>query len=125
MTKNTAQRQSLGTWECTHKIQIPSAVHEADYLQIEKYLKELDGIISIKTIPKRKAIKVRYDQLLTNFDAILEKLNEIGFPPSNSWWNRKKALWFQSLDSNARINANLPPPPCCSNPRGITRSKKR
>lgn len=124
MINKSVPPQSLGTWESTHKILIPSIVHEADGFQIEKHLQEIDGIITVKIYPKRKAIKVRYNQLLIDFRGLLEKLEEIGFPSSNSWWNRTRAAWFQSLDSNAKTNANLPPPQCCSSPKGLTKNKK-
>jgi hypothetical protein len=45
---------------------------------------------------------------------VVRLLEEQGFPPSNNWWARVKASWFQFTDSNARENANLPPPACCN-----------
>ncbi|MEJ1354601.1 MAG: cation transporter [Candidatus Sedimenticola sp. (ex Thyasira tokunagai)] len=113
-----------GAWDASHWINIPSLNHEADGLQIDHILKALSGVHEVNVSISTRKIYIIYDQTQTDFQQIQEKLEEIGFPASNSWWSRKKADWFQYLDTNARANANAPTPPCCSNPKGLNTGKK-
>ncbi|MEJ1298035.1 MAG: cation transporter [Candidatus Sedimenticola sp. (ex Thyasira tokunagai)] len=113
-----------GAWDTGHWINIPSLNHEADGLQIDRILKALSGVHEVNVSISTRKIYIIYDQTQTDFQKIQEKLEEIGFPASNSWWSRKKADWFQYLDTNARANANAPTPPCCSNPKGLNTGKK-
>ncbi|MES9899910.1 MAG: heavy-metal-associated domain-containing protein [Sedimenticola sp.] len=113
-----------GVWDTSHQISIPSLNHEADGLQISQFLNALTGMREVKISTSDQKVHVTYDQKQTNFQQIQEKLEEIGFPISGSWWSRRKADWFQYLDTNARANANEPTPPCCSNPKGLNTGKK-
>lgn len=108
-----------GAWDTRHWISIPSLNHEADAIQVERHLKPLPGVSLLQIDLASRRIRITYDQTMTCFDQILETLEEIGFPASDGWWSKKKATWFQYLDTNARQNANAPAPPCCSNPKGL------
>jgi hypothetical protein len=112
-----------GAWDTRHWITVPGLSHEADGLQLEHSLAQLDGMQRVQTIPGKRRIRVTYDQTRVDFQQILERMESIGFPASDSWWSLRKAEWFQYLDRNARENANAPEPPCCSNPKGITKDR--
>ena len=114
-----------GVWDARHWIRIPGLSHEADVEAIERGLGDLPGIRKVLGYPNRRKIRVTYDQTATNFAAVMERLEEIGFPPASDWWSRKKAKWFDYMDHNARENANAPAPPCCSNPKGLNSSRRK
>ncbi|MES9856735.1 MAG: heavy metal-associated domain-containing protein [Sedimenticola sp.] len=116
--------QKHGVWDTCHRISIPSINHEADGMQIERHLKSLTGVKKVTVSVSTRQIHIAYDQTHTDFDQIQEKLEEIGFPSSDDWWSRKKAAWFQYLDTNARTNAKTPPAPCCGDPKGLNRGRK-
>ncbi|MES9906148.1 MAG: heavy-metal-associated domain-containing protein [Sedimenticola sp.] len=113
-----------GVLDASHRINIPSLNHEADGQQIDRILKAVSGVHEVNISISTRKIYITYNQMQTDFEQIQEKLEEIGFPASSSWWSRKKADWFQYLDTNARANANAPTPPCCSNPKGLDKGKK-
>ncbi|PLX61818.1 heavy-metal-associated domain-containing protein [Sedimenticola selenatireducens] len=114
-----------GVWDTRHWIAVPGLSHEADGLLLEQSLSALDGIRLVQIVPGRRRIRVTYDQTRIDFRQILERLESIGFPASDSWWSVRKAGWFQYLDRNARENAHAPEPPCCSNPKGIAPDRSR
>ena len=113
-----------GAWDARHWISIPSLSHQADGLQIERQLGRSPGIRAVHVFVASKKIRVTYDQTAIDFNQILENLSSIGFPVAGGWWWRKKAAWFQYLDSNAKSNAEAPSPPCCSNPKGLGASTR-
>ena len=114
-----------GAWDVRHWIRIPALRHEADGNAIVAELGKLQGIRRVKAYVVRKKIRVLYDQTKVDFHLIKNQLEQVGFPMADSWWWRQKEKWFQYLDTNARDNANAPPPPCCSNPKGIDRATRR
>jgi cation transport ATPase len=114
-----------GAWDTRHWIQIPALTHEADGLQIQKHLGMIDGVSHLQIEGRSRKLRITYDQRVIDYHEITQRLESIGFPPSENWWAKRKAAWFQYLDSNAKINASAPPPPCCSNPKGLEKRSQR
>ena len=114
-----------GAWDTRHWIKVPALSHDADGLQVQQHLAEIDGVGEVECHPGKRRIRVTYDQTRTDYDSLLQQLEVLGFPAANDWWSRQKGAWFQYLDRNARENANAPEPPCCSNPRGISGGRGR
>ena len=114
-----------GAWDVRHWISIPALGHEADGNAIAAALGKLQGMRRVRAYVGRKRIRVLYDQTKLDFYLIKDQLEQVGFPMADSWWWRQKENWFQYLDTNARDNANAPPPVCCSNPKGLDRSTRR
>lgn len=108
-----------GAWDTRHWIRVPSLSHDADGLQIVRYVEQLEGVRRVQVSMRSRKIRVAYDQTRVDYQRVLERLELAGFPASGNWWSRLKAGWFQYLDTTARDNAKAPPPPCCSNPRGV------
>ncbi len=103
-------------WEACRTIHLPALSHTADTMAVEKAISEADGIIQLQINLGQKRLKVLYNTTITNFLTISELLEDIGFPPDDSRWNRFKASWYVYLDENARNNARAPAPPCCNKP---------
>lgn len=114
-----------GAWDARHWIKVPALSHDADGLQVQSHLAEINGVGEVEYYPGKHRIRVTYDQTRIDYDSLLQQLEAHGFPAANDWWSRQKGAWFQYLDRNARENANAPEPPCCSNPRGISGSRGR
>lgn len=103
-----------GVWEVRRRIRIPALSHEADGVTLKRALEQYEGVRQAQAEPANQRIEVRYDASLIDFMTLLTVLEEQGFPAASSWIARLKANWYQFTDSNARENANLPPPACCN-----------
>jgi len=125
MSHTKARLKTEGAWEVKRDITLPSLSQERDTQLIMQHLKALPGLRGTQTDLKRQRVTVVYTQTQLDYGTVLQTLESIGFPTSQSRWSRMKANWLQFLDENGRENANAPPPPCCSNPRGIAPPRKR
>ena len=105
-----------GTWEVRRRIKIPALVHAADALAIERALGKLSGVRKAAANIDKHQVVVRYDITGSDYQTIVEVLENTGFPPLNNWWCRYKTKWFQYLDTNGRDSANAPISPCCNKP---------
>lgn len=114
-----------GAWDARHWVRVPSLVDKPQATKITQVLGEVPGIKTVMTYPKRQKIRVTYDQTKVNFCQIQAALEVADLPTADDWWSRSKAAWFQYLDQNAQVNANIPASPCCSNPTQILKQKKR
>ena len=114
-----------GAWDTRHWISIPGLAHEADEMQIENHLRQIIGVQKVEAKLHKKQIRITYDQTQTHFEQLLNCLRDIGFEANQNWWWRKKAAWFQYLDTNAKTNANAPAAVCCNDPKEITDRAKR
>lgn len=113
---HTTTPQFEGVWEVKRIISIPSLIHEDDAGMLIGLLEQLDGVKQVVPDITHRRLKVRYDASKANYHQLAMILEAQGFPPSRSWWSRLKGNWYQFTDSNARENANLPPPSCCNKP---------
>ncbi|MCW8907399.1 MAG: heavy-metal-associated domain-containing protein [Sedimenticola sp.] len=114
-----------GAWDTRHWINVPGLAHEADGMKLREQLGEITGVGGVECYPAKRRVRITYDQTRVDYHTLLQNLEALGFPASGGWWARQKGAWFQYLDRNARENANVPEPPCCSNPRGISGNRGR
>ena len=105
-----------GTWEVRRRIKIPALVHAADAMAVERAVGALSGVRKVATDVDKHQVDVRYDASQSAYQAIVEVLENAGFPPLDNWWSRVKGNWFQYTDTNAMDNAKAPPPACCNKP---------
>jgi len=97
-------------------VKIPSLVDSAGAIQLEDLLRALPDIQRVKTEWRRHRIVICYDPTRTAYETIIQALQNTKFSPSDTGWGRLKVKWFRFIDSNARDNANAPPPACCNKP---------
>ncbi|QYZ67438.1 MAG: hypothetical protein OI74_13620 [Gammaproteobacteria bacterium (ex Lamellibrachia satsuma)] len=116
MAKAQDPMKPVGTWEVRHRIKIPALVHAADAMVVERAVSALPGVCKVATDVEKHQVIVRYDATQSAYQVIADVLENTGFPPLDSWWSRFKGNWFQFSDTNARDNANAPPPACCNKP---------
>ena len=103
-----------GAWEVRRRIKIPALVHDADAMAVERAVKALSGVRQVVTNVDKHRVVVRYDASRLAYHAIVDVMENTGFPPSGNWWNRLKSIWFQFTDTNASENAKAPPAACCN-----------
>jgi len=104
-------------WEVKRKIRLSAApMHSAETGDIERILREIDGVLQVSAEGTRRAILVRYLVTKTDYQSLERTLEATGFPPANSRWERFKSNWYQNLDLTGRENAGARPSPCCSKP---------
>jgi copper chaperone CopZ len=124
MSHSRTNLSVTGTWEVKRHFTLPAVIHKRDAQVISERLGNLPGVHGTETNVHRHRVTVVYDITLVDYRHLLDALAETGFPAPETWWSRLKTYWFQSLDETGRENANAPAAPCCSNPRGIARTKK-
>ena len=83
---------------------------------MEAELGEMEGLHRLDFNMAKKQMTVDYDASRLSYQMIVDRLENIGFPASDSWWSRIKGGWYQYADSNLRDNAKAPPPTCCNKP---------
>jgi copper chaperone CopZ len=105
-----------GPWEVRRKINLPSLMHEADGMAVERVVGEIPGVLNVATDVEKQWVIVRYNARQLNYQNIVETLEKTGFPPRDNWWNRFKGNWYRFSDENARANAKAPPSACCNKP---------
>ena len=110
------QMKPAGAWKVRRRINIPALVHAADALAVEDAISALSGVRRVATDEEKHQVVVLYDARQTDFESIVEVLENTGFPPLDSWFSRLKGNWIQFTDTNARDNAKAPPPACCNKP---------
>jgi len=124
MSRSGANLSVKGAWEVKRHFTLRAVTHERDAQVITEHLGNLPGVRGTETSIRRHRVTVVYDITRLDYRLVLDALEEIGFPAPETWWSRLKTSWLQSLDETGRENANAPPAPCCSNPRGIVPRKK-
>ena len=105
-----------GTWEVRRRIRVPVLGHTADTMAVERVLGALSGVRMVAGNVAKRQVTVLYDAPVLDYRSIEEELQNMGFPPLDTWWSRFKGSWFQYTDTNARENANARPSPCCNKP---------
>jgi len=105
-----------GPWEVRRKINLPSMVHAADGMTVERVVREMPGVLNVASNVKKHQLVVRYNASLLNYHSIVDRIENTGFPPLDNWWNRFKSSLYRYSDDNARDNAKAPPPACCNKP---------
>ena len=105
-----------GVWEVRRRIKLPALVHADDTRAVERAVSALSGVRKVAMDVDKHQISVRYDARQSTYQAIVEVLENIGFPPLDDWWSRLKGSLYQYSDTNARDNAKAPPPACCNKP---------
>lgn len=106
----------VGAWEVRRRIKVPALVHDADAMAVERVLGPLPGIRKVAADASRQQVVVLYDITGADFQTILTSLEDVGFPPLDNWWSRRKMNWYQFTESNGRENAKAPPAACCNKP---------
>ncbi len=114
--KTLDQMKPAGAWEVRRRIKVPALAHDADAMAVERNLSPLPGVRKVAADATRLQVVVLYDITGTDYQTILASLEELGFPPLDNWWSRRKMSWYQFTDSNGRDNAKAPPPACCNKP---------
>ena len=94
-----------GAWDVRHWIKIPLLSDQGTADTIVEALTGLPGMKRIQVYPKRRRIRVLYDQTQLDFQSIRVSLRGIGYPMSDSWWWKNKGQWFQYLDRKVRNRA--------------------
>jgi len=112
--KTHESTKDVTSWEARRWIKIPALIHDADGAVIERALGEIAGVHRIGINLSKKRLIVEYDASKLSYQAIADVLEKTGFPPSNNWWSRIKAGWYEYADSNSRENAKVPPSACCN-----------
>ena len=105
-----------GAWEVKRRIKVPALGHAADAMAVERFLGPLPGIRKVAADATRQQVIVLYDITGVDFQSIVTSLENVGFPPLDNWWSRRKMSWYQFTDSNGRENAKAAPAACCNKP---------
>ena len=105
-----------GAWEVRRRIRIPALADAADAAAAESALGRLPGVRGVAADARTRQVAVRYDASRTAYREIAAALESAGFPPAGNWWGRLRGGWYQFSDTNARENAQAPPPACCNKP---------
>lgn len=114
--KSQDPMKPIGTWEVRRRIKVPALVHAADVIAVERAVRKLSGVRRMASDVEKHQVVVRYDASQSSYQAIVEVLENTGFPPLDNWWSRFKGNLYQYTDTNARDNAHAPPPACCNKP---------
>ena len=106
--------QPAGVWAVSRKVRIPSLSHEADGVTLARALEATDGVKRVTPHLAHRRLEICYDASVIDYRTLVKAMEAHGFPPAGNWLARLKGNWYQFTDSNARENANLPPPACCN-----------
>ena len=106
-------------WKVNRRIKVPELINSNDKLLIEQAMSKLTGLESMDIDINKQQLTVNYDASQLNFSTITKILHHIGKPPINNFWARVKASWYDYTDTNAKENANAPPPICCNKPPSL------
>ncbi len=105
-----------GPWEVRRSISLPSMVHAADGMALERVVRAMPGVLDVASNVEKHRFVVRYNASQLNYHSIVELIEKTGFPPLDNWWSRFKGNLYRFSDDNARDNARAPPPACCNKP---------
>ena len=125
MSQSVSRLSAQGTWDVKRKLKLPGLHHERDAQTIAFALQRLPGVLATATDVGKSSVTVVYDITRIDYRRVLDSLAEAGFPVADNWWSRFRTNWLQNLDVTGRENANVPTPPCCSNPKGIATPQRR
>ncbi len=89
---------------------------DADAMMVEQAVNALPGVANVAADIAKHRLMVQYVAAQLDYQAIIQALDSVGFPPSHGWRSRIRGSVYQFLDANARDNAKNPPPPCCNKP---------
>lgn len=107
-------------WEVRRKIALPGIADANDAVRVEKLLTGVPGVRAVKVEVSKQMATVRYEITETDYRTLGNTLKRAGFPPLDSWWARRKTIWYQNLDLTSRDNASVRPSACCNKPPGST-----
>lgn len=114
--ERSAATKPTGVWDVRRKIKIPALVHQADAMTLEGRVESLPGVHSVAADIEKRQLIVCYDVTGSDYQSIIEALEDTGFPPLDNWLSRRKRSWYEYTETTARENAKAPPPPCCNKP---------
>ena len=114
--KTSSSMKSEGAWDVNRRITIPALVHAADGMAIERVVNTISGVRNVSINVDKHQVVVHYDASKSDYQGIVELLENTGFPLSDSLWSRVRGNWYQYSDTNARENAKALPPACCNKP---------
>lgn len=103
-----------GPWEVRRSIRIPGISHPADALSVKKALSRVPGVRAMLVSLAKRLVRVPYEVTITDYQFIEHALEDVGFPPAEGWWARRRTHWFQQLDLTGRENASGRSSPCCN-----------
>ena len=109
-----SQASASGVWDVSRTIRIPALKHDADATLLARAMEAQDGVKRVTADIARQRLEILYDASMVDYQTVITLLEQQGFPPVKNWWSRLIGNWYQFTDSNARENANLPPPACCN-----------
>ena len=96
MAKSEAQHPERGAWDAKRHITLPKMRGDSEARLVTDCLKELPGIRTAKTDPKTNRLQVIYDTTQLDYQSLIGRLSEAGFPAAEGWTARLKAAWFTS-----------------------------
>ena len=71
-------------WEVKRKIRLPAALmNRADATNVERTLRDIDGVLQVSADRTRRTIGVRYLVTKTDYQALERALDAAGFPPAD------------------------------------------
>jgi len=82
---------------------------------IQRGLNTLPGIHKVHADHHTGQVKVTYDLGATQLQTVEGKLAELGYPPDDGFWARKKRGWVHFTEQNKRDNLTHQGH-CCSKP---------
>ena len=88
--KTQDSTKPVGTWEVRRRIKVPALVHDADAMAVERFLGPLPGMRKVAADAARQQVVVLYDITGADFQTIVASLEDVGFPPLDNWWSRRK-----------------------------------
>nr|CRH06114.1 conserved protein of unknown function, containing HMA, heavy metal-associated domain [Candidatus Magnetococcus massalia] len=86
---------------------------------VEDGVRALDGVKDVAAQWEKGQVRVIYDLLQLRLQAVEKLLQEIGYPPNEGYWQRKKRAWFHFTEKNERDNLTHVPHCCSKPPAGV------
>ena len=82
-------------------------------------LNALSGVHETRADHRTGRVKITYDLHTVRIQTLEEKLAELGYPPGNGFWARRKRDWIHFTEQNKRDNlTHQGEGHCCSKPPG-------
>jgi hypothetical protein len=113
---NVNLNDTEGEWHVTRKIIVQNMVDEPSVSCLSKLFESVEGIELVSVHADMSSIDVRYDIRHTFYSDVLKLLTESGFPPKNSWWQKRRIQWLGFTESNMRDYSKTKPSSCCNKP---------
>jgi hypothetical protein len=109
-------RSQTDAWNVVRTIKLKSPLTGSECEDIYNTLKGYKGIHKVTAKSGSANICLAYDASVIDYQSIVKTLKLAGVNKAQTLWEKIKDNWYQYTDTNARENANLPPPSCCNKP---------